>query len=138
MSRPVFLKRLVLFSFLMLFILPNLRCGGGAPPASIPAPVSSLLSISPPDQTGAVAINGAPNSVFPNATVQAANTSQGGTFSLLDWLIPSAQAQVFSVNTTADDQGAFSLLIDGQSGDVIELRQELNGDVSDVTQLVVP
>jgi len=114
-------------------------CGGGAPPASIPAPVTQLMTVSPPDPTGAVTITGQPGSVLPNATVEARNVNQVGPFSWLkQLLIRSAFAQTFTNQATADAQGAFSLLIDGASGDRIDIRQQLNGDFSDPVSVIVP
>ncbi len=127
-----------------LLICPLLGCGAGAPPASIPAPFSSLLSISPPDPTGAITISGAAGSVEPNANVQAQNISQAGPFTFLkkwkDWLIRSAYAQlIFFAEVPADNQGAFNnLRVDGASGDIIGVRQEVGGEFSPDTQLTVP
>ncbi|MCC7343382.1 MAG: hypothetical protein IT573_00485 [Deltaproteobacteria bacterium] len=113
--------------------------GGGAPPASIPAPVTQLMTISEPGPTGAVSITGAPGAVQPNANVQAQNVDQVGPFTWLkELLIRSAHAQTFFVEVTADDQGAFNLLIDGTSGDRIDIRQEVNGEFSPAVSLTVP
>ena len=121
------MKRILILSVFFAFL--GIGCGAGAPPASIPAPVSSLLAISPPGPTGAVSVTGAPGSVEPFANVQAQNTTQVGPFTLLQpwWerlgLLKNAHAQTtFFVETQADDQGGFSLLIDGQSGDTIAVR----------------
>ncbi len=122
-------------------------CAAASPPASIPAPVSSLLAISPPGPTGAIDITGAPGAVLPDATVQAQNFSAIGPFTFRNPrknglpLVKSAYAQaqqIFFVEVTADGQGAFNLRIDGQSGDIIGVRQEVNGDFSPETQLTVP
>src|SRR4030095_16923047 len=115
------------FSLLVLLLLPLWGCGGIAPPpASIPAPVSQLITVNPPDANGNAAIIGSAGSVLPNANVQATNISQGGSFlvideaSILDLLIPSAHAQQpLVVQTTADDQGRFALDIPANSGDDI-------------------
>ena len=135
----------ILKAFVSIFILlgalsVGASCGGGgAPPASIPAPVTQLMTISPPSQTGAVLITGEPGAALANATVQARNVNQVGPFSWLkELLIRSAHAQIFITETVADDQGAFSLQIDGTSGDSIDIRQELNGDFSDPVTLTVP
>lgn len=134
------LKPFVLFFLLLGTLSFGGSCGGGgAPPASIPAPVTQLMTISPPSQTGAVLITGEPGAALANATVQARNVNQVGPFSWLkELLIRSAHAQIFITETLADDQGAFSLQIDGSSGDTIEIRQELNGDFSDAVALIVP
>ncbi len=136
------MKRLS-FYFVFILLLGNLftwiGCGGGAPPASIPAPVTQLMTISPPDPTGAVTITGQPGAALANATIEARNVNQVGPFSWLkQLLIRSAFAQTFQVTTQADNQGAFSFLIDAASGDRIDIRQDLNGDVSDPVSLTVP
>lgn len=116
-------------------------CGSGAsaPPASIPAPVSSLITVSPPDpDTGVVFISGGPDSVEPNATVLAANVTLGGVISRLwDLVIRSAHAQL-AVNAVADDTGQFFLEILGNSGDEIEIVQEVGGEKSEPTLVTVP
>jgi hypothetical protein len=113
--------------------------GGGAPPASIPAPVSQKLSISPPDPNGAITITGEPGAVQPGARVQAKNVTQVGPFFIVrGWLIRSALAQTFETETFADDLGAFTLLIDGASGDQIDVRQEVGGEFSPAVSLTVP
>lgn len=123
---------------LTLFLL--VACsGGGAPPASIPAPVSQKLSISPPAPNGAITITGEPGAVQPGARVQAKNVSEEGPFLIVkSWLIRSALAQTFETETFADDFGAFSLLIDGASGDQIDVRQEVGGEFSPPVSLTVP
>ncbi|HKY64400.1 MAG TPA: hypothetical protein VJR29_13395 [bacterium] len=115
-------------------------CGGaGTPPASIPAPVTQLMTITEPGPTGAVQITGAPGAAQPNATVQARNVNQLGPFTWLkELLLRSAHAQTFETETIADAQGAFNLLIDGASGDRIDIRQELNGEFSNAVSLTVP
>ena len=132
-----------LFYLLSLVFLASaatwLGCGGGTPPASIPAPVTQLMTISPPGPTGAISISGQPGAVQPNALVQARNVDQVGPFTWLrELLLRSAHAQTFQTEVFADDQGAFNLLIDGASGDTIEIRQEVNGDVSPAVALTVP
>jgi len=127
-------------ALLLLCFFALASCGGGgAPPASIPAPVTQLMTISPPDQTGAVQIVGQEGAALPNATVQARNVNQVGPFSWLkNLLLREACAQTFITETVADANGAFTLLIDGASGDRIDLIQELNGDVSPPVSLTVP
>ncbi|MCC6271897.1 MAG: hypothetical protein IT572_00395 [Deltaproteobacteria bacterium] len=113
--------------------------GGGAPPASIPAPVTQFMTISPPGPTGAVSIIGGPDAVQANANVQAQNVNQVGPFTWLkELLIRNAHAQTFFVEVTADNQGAFNLLIDGASGDRIDIRQEVSGEFSPAVSLTVP
>lgn len=136
------MKRLS-FYFVFILLLGNLftwiGCGSGAPPASIPAPVTQLMTISPPDPTGAVTITGQPGAALPNATIEARNVNQVGPFTWLkQLLIRSAFAQTFQVTAPADNQGAFSFQIDGASGDRIDIRQDLNGDISDPVSLTVP
>ena len=127
-------------ALLALTLLIWAGCGGaGAPPASIPAPVTQLMTISPPDQTGAVQITGQDGAALPNATVQARNVNQVGPFSWLkNLLLREAHAQTFITETVANANGAFTLLIDGATGDRIDLIQELNGDISDPVSLTVP
>jgi len=139
------LKTLGLMAAGFLFLLPALSstggCGSGAssPPASIPAPVSSLISLTVPDPTGLIIVTGDVGAVEPGATVIAANISKGGVAMWWeDWLIPSAHAQVFEATTTADDAGRFVLNIDGDSGDQIGLRQQVGAEESDVTIKIVP
>jgi hypothetical protein len=135
------LRRLLSVCVVSGILLPWIGCGGaGSPPASIPAPVSSLMTISAPDPTGAVTINGAAGSVQPGANVQAKNITQAGPFTR--WENPflrNAYAQTFEAQVTADDQGAFTnLRVDGATGDHIGIRQEVGGDFSPVTELIVP
>lgn len=126
--------------FLLMQSLTWAGCGGGgAPPASIPAPVTQLMTISEPGPTGAVSIVGAPGAAQPGANVQAQNVNQVGPFTWLkELLLRSAHAQTFFVEVTADNQGAFNLLIDGATGDRIDIRQEVNGDFSPAVSLTVP
>lgn len=139
------LRTLFLLAAGLVFLIPSLSnvagCSSGAssPPASIPAPVSSLITASPPDQTGLIVVAGQDGAVEPNATVLAANLTQGGTvFRWEDLLIRSAYAQVFQATANADANGAFTLEIDGASGDQIGLRQEVGGEQSNVTVVDVP
>ena len=126
--------------YLWILVLLVACGGGGAPPASIPAPVSQKLSISPPQPNGAITITGEPGAVQPGALVQAKNVSEQGPFLVVvkSWLIRSALAQTFETETFADDQGAFTLLIDGASGDQIDVRQEVGGEFSPPVSLTVP
>ncbi len=126
--------------YYLLVLLTLVACGGGgAPPASIPAPVSQKLSISPPDPNGAITITGEPGAVQPGARVQAKNVTQQGPFLIVrSWLIRSALAQTFETETFADDLGAFTLLIDGSSGEQIDVRQEVGGEFSPAVSLIVP
>jgi hypothetical protein len=138
------LRGLMLVAAGLLFLAPALSsvggCGSGvnAPPASIPAPVSSLITVSPPNQDGIVLVSGAPGAVLPNADVIAANLTQGGFVQRLEGLfLRSAQAQV-QATAHADNQGAFDLELEGANGDEIGLRQFDNGEQSDVTIVNVP
>lgn len=139
------LRVLVLFLAGSTFTLSSLShvtgCGGGAnvPPASIPAPVSSLITVSPPDNAGFVLVAGDVGSVNANATVIAANATRGGV--VFHWealLIRSALAQVVEATTTADNQGRFTLELEASSGDRIDLRQEVGAEQSAVTSIDVP
>jgi len=132
------MKNLKRFFLTVLILSPFIGCGAGAPPASIPAPVSQRLTALPPNQDGLVGIIGAPGAVNPGANVEATNLTQGGSFSWLDLIIPKAYAQVGVVTTQADDQGGFILDIPGASGDDIAIRQEVNGDFSPETIIQVP
>jgi hypothetical protein len=139
------LKTFVLLAVGLLFLVPSVSyvagCGSGAssPPASIPAPVSSLITLTPPDDTGLIIVTGDMGSVEPGATVLAANITKGGV--VLWWedlLIRSAHAQVFETSTFADDEGRFVINIDGDSGDQIGIRQQVGTEESDVTIKIVP
>src|SRR5262245_43644476 len=138
-------RTFVLLAMGLAFLIPSLcyvgGCGGSgasSPPASIPAPVSSLITLTTPDPTGLIIVTGQDNSVEPNALVLAANLSQGGTvFRWQDLFIRNAYAQTFEASTNADANGAFSLFIDGSTGDQIGLRQEVGGVQSGVTTLIV-
>ena len=139
------LKTLFLLATGLMFLIPSVShvagCGSGvsAPPASIPAPVSSLISLTPPDPTGLIIVTGDVGSVEPGATVIAANITKGGV--VLWWedlFIRSAHAQLFEATTNADDQGRFILNIDGDSGDQIGIRQQVGTEESDVTIKIVP
>src|SRR5579885_1827909 len=139
------LRALGLFAAGLLFLWPALSSvggcssGGNAPPATIPAPVSSLIEVSKPDATGAIVVAGQPGAVEANATVLAANLTKGGVVMRWeDWLIPNAYAQTFEATTTADAQGQFTLEVDGNSGDQIGIRQEVGGQQSAVTTVTVP
>src|SRR4029434_658312 len=142
MRRENLFQAVISFVLLILaFAAPGCGGGAGAPPASIPAPVASFMTISPPDPVnGAVTINGGPNTVLPGATVQAKNITQAGPFT--QWenpLIRKAFAQIFQAEVIADDQGAFTnLQVDGIPGDRIGVRQEVGGEFSAVTELIVP
>jgi hypothetical protein len=138
------IRALFLLTAGFLFLIPSVSsvggCGTGAsaPPASIPAPVSSLITVSSPNEDGLVLVSGAPGAVLPNASVIAANLTQGGFVQRLESLfIRDAHAQV-QASVTADDQGAFDLELEGANGDEIGLRQIDNGDQSDVTIVNVP
>jgi hypothetical protein len=137
-------RSLLLLAAGLLFLVPALShvtgcsSGGNAPPASIPAPVSSLITVSPPNQDGIVLVSGAPGAVLPGADVIAANLTQGGFVQRLEGLlIRDAQAQT-QASAHADDQGAFNLELEANSNDEIGLRQFANGEQSDVTILDVP
>jgi hypothetical protein len=129
----------------LTFLVPSVShvagCGSGAsaPPASIPAPVSSLITLTPPDETGLIIVTGDEGAVEPGATVIAANITKGGI--VLWWedlFIRSAHAQLFEATTNADDLGRFVLNIDGDSGDQIGIRQMVGTEQSDVTIKIVP
>ncbi|HEX5035592.1 MAG TPA: hypothetical protein VFX30_00315 [bacterium] len=138
------LRALFLLASGFLFLIPAFSsvggCGSGvnAPPASIPAPVSSLITVSPPNQDGIVLVSGAPGAVLPNASVIAANLTQGGFVQRLEELfLRSAHAQVQAA-VTADDQGAFDLELEASEGDEIGIRQIVDSEPSDVTIVNVP
>ncbi len=136
--------RSLLFLSLLFLLAKGLSltgCGGGvAPPASIPAPVSSLMVAGEP--TGGVStVSGAPGAAEPNATVQAVNATQGGVFTWWESLLIStavAQPIAIEVTTLADDLGAFNFQIQANSGDDILIRQEVNGEVSPEITIRVP
>lgn len=130
---------------LALLLLSLWGCGGGLapPPASIPAPVSQLLTVLPPNADGNSGVLGAAGSVQPGATVQATNLTQGGSFSALepsplDLFIRTAHAQTLVFETVADDQGAFAVDVPADSGDDIAIRQVVDGEASDFVIRPVP
>ncbi len=133
----------IFFALLLLFLgtLSISGCGA-APPASIPAPVGSLMTVSAPDATGTSTVSGADGAALPGATVAGANASQGG--SVKKWQNPflgNAYAQPaggIEDQTVADGNGAFTLRLKADFGDELQFRQFLNGEQSDVTILTVP
>ncbi len=136
-------KLSILFFLGFLMLLGNIfGCGGGgsaSPPASIPAPVASLMTVSTPTDTGATTVTGAAGAVNGGATVLAANLTQGGTVKWWEKIfLRKAFAQVVTTSTTADDTGAFTLMLDANSGDSLGIRQRVGADQSDVTNLTVP
>lgn len=100
------------------------------------------MSVSPPDGSGAVTIAGDPGAALPGATVTGTNlTATGAVFKWQPLFLKVAHAQIagqFQDTTVADNLGAFVLRLDAQSGDVLGIHQELNGEFSDITQLDVP
>ncbi len=127
----------------LLFEFPLQGCGGGggssSPPASIPAPVASLMTVSAPSADGATSVTGAAGTVNSGATVTAANITQGGTVQKLENLfIRKAFAQVVQATALADDTGAFTLTLDAHSGDQLGIRQHVGTRQSTVTDLTVP
>jgi hypothetical protein len=139
------LKTLFLFVSGLIFLIPSVShvagCGSGAsaPPASIPAPVSSLITVSPPDpDTNLVLVVGDVGSVEPLAVVLAANATLGGVVRrIYDLLVPNAYAQIVT-SANADDQGRFFLELFANSGDEIDIRQQVDGELSDITTVMVP
>lgn len=129
--------------FSLLIVCSLFACGGGAsPPAGIPAPVSQLLAVSNPDASGNVTVSGDAGAVTGGANVTATNitqTAQGTPFK--DLFIKKAYAgtlpPVFVATTTAAPDGSFRLTLSANLGDEIEVVQEVNGEVSDPTILVV-
>ncbi len=138
------MKKMMFLIFLgFSLLLANIfSCGGGgsaSPPASIPAPVASLMTVSTPTNTGATTVTGAAGAVNPGATVLAANLTQGGVVKKLENLfIRKAFAQVVQATAVANNTGAFTLLLDANSGNTLGIRQRVGTEQSDVTHLTVP
>ncbi len=111
-----------------------------SPPAGIPAPVSRLLSVSNPDASGAVVITGAPGSVLGGATVEVGNLDQGAVvYRLRQALLSSAWAQVAPVqdSTRAAADGSFQLVVSANVDEVLRVVQEVDGERSPPTDLIV-
>lgn len=111
-----------------------------SPPAGIPAPVSRLLSVSNPDASGAVVITGAPGSVLGGATVEIGNLDQGAVvYRLQKVLLASAWAQVAPVqdSTRAAADGSFQLVVSANVDEVLRVVQEVDGERSPPTDLIV-
>lgn len=137
-------RSLFYLSLLFLFAktIPLAGCGGGfAPPASIPAPVSSLMVASAPDSTGAVTINGNPGAiptpVEAGATVQAQNCTQGVCSLFRKFFLRSAWAQTFFAEVPVQPDGSFTnLRVDVvQPTDPIGIRQSTPSGDSNFIQI---
>ncbi|MBI4411610.1 MAG: hypothetical protein HY541_03905 [Deltaproteobacteria bacterium] len=100
-----------------------ISCSGGnaTPPASIPAPVSGLISISSPDTEGFVRITGGAGSVENNAEVQVNNLTISS-----------------SVSANADADGSFETEIAASIGDSLEILQTVDGSTSTASAEEVP
>lgn len=142
-----FLRSLLFLSFLLFLAkaIPLTGCGGGAaPPASIPAPVSSLMVASAPDNTGAVTINGNPGAiptpVEAGATVQAQNCTQGQCSLFRKFFLKSAWAQTFFAEVPVQPDGSFTnLRVDiVQPTDPIGIRQSTPSGDSPFIQIQAP
>lgn len=135
------LKSIFPLVFLLLFALGLAGCGAASsPPASLPAPVSRLISIGNPDDIGLVSVLGAEGSVLPNAQVRVQKINAvARANSWLDLLLANAWAQSTdpSVITVATDQGFFELLIKAEVGDTLLIQQEQNDEVSPGVDLKV-
>ncbi len=115
-------------------------CGAFSPPAGIPSPVSNLMTASNPDATGSVTLTGAPGAVLPEAVVTAVNISQedmAGRLEKLLYGIALAQADEFNATTIAGPDGSFQLIISGQVGEVLEVKQTFDGQVSPPTDIPI-
>lgn len=116
-----------LFFLLATFALAGLGCTNASPPASLPAPISQLMTVGNPDSFGEVSIVGAEGSVLGGATVTAdVDVPIAGFTRLENWLMGAAWAQVGNgISTQADENGAFELRIPAQIGDNLLLFQSL-------------
>jgi len=134
-------KSIIPLGFLLLTCFGLGGCTGGAsPPASLPAPVSQLISVGNPDSIGLVSVFGAAGSVLPNALVRAQNLTQtAANSSWMDLLIPLAMAQGSdpTVSVEADNLGQFELGIKADVGDTILVQQLLDGEQSPNVDLKV-
>lgn len=145
LEETMFRPKLSKFFLILLLVVGALNwkaCGGGAPPASIPAPVSSLLAVSPPDAGGTVTVSGAAGSVLPGATVTGTNaTATGLAWEWRNLLLRAAFAQQqgqFQDETIADSLGAFVIRLTASPGDTLFIQQEVNGEFSEITEKQVP
>ncbi|MCE9624372.1 MAG: hypothetical protein K8R69_02795 [Deltaproteobacteria bacterium] len=134
------LRSLLFLGFLGCFS-HSLGCGAASPPIGIPAPVSNLMIVSPPDENGTVAVLGEPGAVLRDAVVSSANITQGGSVRLWEpFLYGVAQAQSSQIDRTvvAASDGSFRMRLFGKPGDVIRVVQTLAGEKSPGTDLIVP
>ncbi len=134
-------KSFIPLSFLVLVAFSLLSCSGASsPPASLPAPVSQLISIGNPDEIGLVSVLGTSGSVLPNAVVRAQNISQITVVNRwYDFLVSVAWAQVGDpvVSVEANNEGAFEIGLKANIGDSIFIMQVFNGEQSPNVDLKV-
>lgn len=124
----------------LLSVLHLQSCGGGAaPPAGIPAPVSSFITVTSPNPDGFVRVTGAAGSVPGGATVTAGNVTQGAIVkNFHSFFIRSARAEIQN-SVVANSDGSFVISdIEADIGDTIRIRYELNAFTSEVTDKLVP
>lgn len=137
-----FLRRTLCLAALIGWAFAAPGCGGASPPLGIPAPVSNLMTIEPPDGSGTVAIFGAPGAVLPGAVVSGANLSQGGQVRFWESaLYGIARAQVAPAverDVVGASDGSFRMRIFGKAGDTIRIVQTVDGEKSPGTDLIVP
>lgn len=112
-------SKLILAALLAL----TASCHGGSatPPASIPAPVSGLISISSPNAEGLVRITGTPGAVEDNAEIEVNNRTTGN-----------------SASTEAESDGSFEAEIAASIGDSLEILQTVDGETSNASTQDVP
>ncbi len=133
-----------------------LGCGCGslsasAPPLSIPAPVSGIVSVTSPDEDGVALVAGDSDAVEGGSLVQAINETQASSVAfLLSSLIPSAMADgdlpavcslPFHVCAYAEDDGSFEIEITAAEDDEISVGtiDPTSGDeTSEKTRKPVP
>ena len=131
-------KKLYFSVAIGIFILGIVGCGGmSAPPVSLPTPVTGRITISAPDADGNITVTGEDGSVSASSTVLAENESV--TASLMDRFLSAFVSKAYATPSTsdnscpsvysgtgyqcatADENGAFTLLIAGSAGDSISI-----------------
>lgn len=109
------------------------KSGADAPMVTLPAPVTGKITISEPDEEGAVTITGDAGAVTADVTVMAINRDTADETGLLDglapnWLVSEAWAQSFPDVcertgrgcALADGDGAFSMNLIAEEGHEID------------------
>ncbi|MBI2335173.1 MAG: hypothetical protein HYU97_00200 [Deltaproteobacteria bacterium] len=125
---------------LAIFIFILAGCGGGAsPPAGIPAPVSSAITVTAPNENGFVTITGAAGAVPGSATVTAGNVNNGAVVRWFEKPFVSVAHALVQDSVVANADGSFVITtVEAQVGHTIRLRYTLNSFISETTDKIVP